>query len=140
MKFSDLRVGDLFEDGSDLYLKLHAFEASFPGPGNAINVWSGLPACFFPNYPVEPPLGFVPVKLANREGDGCQVVRIDAETLASIRYALALHLVAGIDRHLRRGTRHYYDTQGKRLIHLGEVVNAILSNTLQPTQKGEKDQ
>jgi hypothetical protein len=57
-----------------------------------------------------------------------------------LRYALACRLIGEIDRHLRRGTRHYYDTQGKRLIHLGEVVNAILSNTLQPTQKGEKDQ
>jgi hypothetical protein len=131
MKFSDLRVGDLFEAGSDLYLRLPAFEATFPGPGNALNVWSGLPACFFPNCVVEPPLGFVPVELANREGDGCQVVRIDTDTWASIRYALALHLVAGIDRHLQAGTCHYYDTQGRLLATLDQVVNAILSNTLQ---------
>ncbi len=55
-------------------------------------------------------------------------------------YALALRLVGEIDTHLRRGTRHYYDSQGRLLTTLDEVVNAILSNTLQQTQKGEKDQ
>jgi hypothetical protein len=55
-------------------------------------------------------------------------------------YAAALRLVQGIDRHLQAGTRHYYDTQGRLLTTLDQVVNAILSNTLQPTQKGEKNQ
>jgi hypothetical protein len=74
---------------------------------------------------------FSDLRVGDLEGDGCQVVRIDAETLASIRYALALHLVAGIDRHLQNGTCHYYNTQGRLLTTLDEVVNAILSNTLQ---------
>jgi hypothetical protein len=70
--------------------------------------------------------------------DTVQVV--DVQDGPGPRYALACQLIGEIDGHLQSGTRHYYDTQGKRLIHLGEVVNAILSNTLQPTQKGEKDQ
>lgn len=47
------------------------------------------------------------------------------------RYALACQLIGEIDAHLQAGTRHYHDAQGKRLTHLGEVVEAILTNTLQ---------
>jgi hypothetical protein len=54
-------------------------------------------------------------------------------------YAAALHLVREIDAHLRVGTCHYYDTQGRLLTTLDQVVNAILTNALQ-TQKGGKEQ
>jgi hypothetical protein len=46
------------------------------------------------------------------------------------RYAAALRLVQAIDRDLQRGTRHYYDSAGKLLLSLDEVVQAILSNNL----------
>ena len=46
------------------------------------------------------------------------------------RYRAALDLVAQIDCDLREGTRDYYDVDGRRLADLGEVVRAILSNSL----------
>lgn len=49
---------------------------------------------------------------------------------ADARYAAALRLVQTIDRDLQRGTRHYYDTCGKLLISLDEVIQAILADNL----------
>lgn len=49
---------------------------------------------------------------------------------ADARYAEALKLVQVIDHNLRNGTQHYYDTQGKLLRTLDEVINAVLSDSL----------
>jgi hypothetical protein len=49
---------------------------------------------------------------------------------ADARYAAALKVVQAIDRNLRTGTRHYYDTQGRLLATLDEVIRALLSDTL----------
>ncbi len=49
---------------------------------------------------------------------------------ADVRYAAALKLVQVIDRNLQNGTRHYYDTQGRLLTTLDEVIHAALSDTL----------
>ncbi len=49
---------------------------------------------------------------------------------ADARYAAALKLVQVIDHNLRNGTQHYYDTQGKLLRTLDEVINAVLSDSL----------
>jgi hypothetical protein len=43
-----------------------------------------------------------------------------------------LKLVQAIDYNLQNGTHHYYDTQGKLLNSLDEVINAMLSDTLAP--------
>lgn len=46
------------------------------------------------------------------------------------RYAAALALVRTLDRDLQRGTRHYYDGQGRLLVSLDEAVRAILADQL----------
>lgn len=45
-------------------------------------------------------------------------------------YQAAYELIATIDRHLRRRTIHYYDTAGNLLIHLDQVITAIMENRL----------
>jgi hypothetical protein len=49
---------------------------------------------------------------------------------ADARYAAALKLVQVIDHNLRNGTQHYYDTQGRLLRTLDEVINAVLTDSL----------
>jgi hypothetical protein len=49
---------------------------------------------------------------------------------ADVRYAVALKLVQVIDHNLRNGTQHYYDTQGRLLHTLDEVINAMLTDSL----------
>jgi hypothetical protein len=49
---------------------------------------------------------------------------------ADARYAEALKLVQAIDDNLRNGTHHYYDTQGRLLRTLDEVIHAVLSDSL----------
>ena len=49
---------------------------------------------------------------------------------ADARYAEALKLVQAIDDNLRNGTQHYYDTQGRLLRTLDEVINAMLTDSL----------
>jgi hypothetical protein len=49
---------------------------------------------------------------------------------ADARYAAALKVVQAIDRNLRNGTCHYYDTQGRLLNTLDEVIHALLTDTL----------
>lgn len=56
---------------------------------------------------------------------------------ADARYAAALNLVRAIDRDLQKGTRHYYDTQGRLLVSLDEVIQAILKDTLVVGKRGE---
>jgi len=46
------------------------------------------------------------------------------------RYAAALRLVQAIDRDLQKGTRHYYDTRGRLLSTLDEVIQAMLTDSL----------
>jgi uncharacterized protein (DUF924 family) len=69
--------------------------------------------------------------LAARQEIASEIVDVMEAVESAVRYALALQLVQQIDRHLQTGTCHYYDTQGRLLTTLDEVVNAILSNTLQ---------
>lgn len=45
-------------------------------------------------------------------------------------YQAAYELIATIDARLRRRTTHYYDTAGNLLIHLDQVVTAIMENRL----------
>jgi glycerol-3-phosphate dehydrogenase len=49
---------------------------------------------------------------------------------ADARYAAALELVRTIDEHLRKRTRHYRDTQGRLLLTLDEVIQAMLTGSL----------
>jgi hypothetical protein len=49
---------------------------------------------------------------------------------ADARYAAALKLVQAIDSNLRNGTQHYYNTQGKLLHTLDEVIHAMLTDSL----------
>jgi hypothetical protein len=49
---------------------------------------------------------------------------------ADARYAAALKLVQTIDHNLQKGTRHYYDTQGRLLNTLDEVIHAMLADSL----------
>jgi hypothetical protein len=49
---------------------------------------------------------------------------------ADARYAAALKLVQTVDHNLRRGTRHYYDTRGRLLSTLDEVIHAMLTDSL----------
>ena len=49
---------------------------------------------------------------------------------ADARYAAALQLVQVIDHNLQKGTHHYYDTQGRLLNTLDEVVHALLTDSL----------
>ncbi|GAB4535486.1 MAG: hypothetical protein Kow0063_19830 [Anaerolineae bacterium] len=51
---------------------------------------------------------------------------------ADARYAAALKLVQAIDHNLRNGTQHYYDTQGRLLQTLDEVIHAMLNDSLAP--------
>jgi hypothetical protein len=51
---------------------------------------------------------------------------------ADARYAAALKLVQAIDRNLSNGTEHYYNTQGKLLNTLDEVIHAMLTDSLAP--------
>jgi hypothetical protein len=54
-----------------------------------------------------------------------------------------LKLVEAIDYNLRNGTEHYYDTQGRLLRSLDEVINAALTDTLapgKPVEQPERDQ
>jgi len=60
---------------------------------------------------------------------------------ADARYAAALKLVQVIDHNLRNGTQHYYDTQGRLLRTLDEVINAMLTDSLasgKPAEYPEK--
>ena len=57
---------------------------------------------------------------------------------ADVRYAAALKLVEAIDYNLRNGTEHYYDTQGRLLSSLDEVINAALTDTLAPGKPAEQ--
>jgi hypothetical protein len=63
---------------------------------------------------------------ASRNGRNGQGIPEDADA----RYAAALKLVQAIDHNLRNGTQHYYDTQGKLLRTLDEVINAMLTDSL----------
>jgi hypothetical protein len=56
---------------------------------------------------------------------------------ADARYAAALKLVQAIDRNLRNGTCHYYDTRGKLLNTLDEVIHAVLTDTLAADKPGQ---
>jgi hypothetical protein len=49
---------------------------------------------------------------------------------ADVRYAAALKLVQTIDHNLQKGTRHYYDSQGRLLSTLDEVIHAMLTDSL----------
>jgi hypothetical protein len=69
--------------------------------------------------------------LAARQEIASEIVDVMEAVESAARYTLALQLVQQIDRHLQNGTCHYRDTQGRLLTTLDEVVNAILSNTLQ---------
>lgn len=62
----------------------------------------------------------------SRNGRGGQGYSDDADA----RYAAALKLVQVIDHNLRNGTQHYYDTQGRLLHTLDEVINAMLTDSL----------
>lgn len=59
---------------------------------------------------------------------------------ADARYAAALRLVQAIDHNLRNGTQHYYDTQGRLLQTLDEVIHAMLSDSLAPNKPVEYPQ
>jgi hypothetical protein len=62
---------------------------------------------------------------------------------ADVRYAAALKLVQAIDRNLRNGTCHYYDTGGKLLNTLDEVIHAVLTDTLaagKPDQRLQEEE
>lgn len=49
-------------------------------------------------------------------------------------YYAALELVARIDDELTRGVRHYRTTSGQLLTTLDEVINAMLTDTLELPQ------
>ena len=49
----------------------------------------------------------------------------------------ALKLVQVIDHNLRNGTQHYYDTQGRLLRTLDEVINAMLTDSLALSKPAE---
>lgn len=51
-------------------------------------------------------------------------------TEQEITYRVALHLVQAIDEHLRKGTRHYYDSRGRLLTDLADVIRAFLDGSL----------
>ena len=51
---------------------------------------------------------------------------------ADARYAAALKLVQAIDSNLRNGTQHYYNTQGRLLHTLDDVIHAMLTDSLAP--------
>ncbi len=59
---------------------------------------------------------------------------------ADARYTAALKLVQVIDHNLRNGTQHYYDTQGKLLCSLDEVINAMLTNSLALVKPSKRSQ
>jgi hypothetical protein len=69
---------------------------------------------------------------ASRNGRASQskTVRRSYSEDADARYAAALTLVQAIDHNLRNGTHHYYDTQGRLLATLDEVIHAMLSDSL----------
>ncbi len=59
---------------------------------------------------------------------------------ADARYAAALKLVQVIDHNLRNGTQHYYNTQGRLLRTLDEVINAVLTDNLAPSKPSKYPQ
>jgi hypothetical protein len=59
---------------------------------------------------------------------------------ADARYAAALKLVQAIDRNLRNGTCHYYDTHGKLLNTLDEVIHAVLTDNLAADKPNRRPQ
>ena len=63
---------------------------------------------------------------ASRNGHGNNSHADDADA----RYAAALKLVQAIDHNLRNGTQHYYDTRGRLLSTLDEVIHAMLTDSL----------
>lgn len=63
---------------------------------------------------------------ASRNGRGGRPLSDDADA----RYEAALKLVQAIDHNLKNGTQHYYDTQGKLLQTLDEVIHAVLTDSL----------
>ena len=58
--------------------------------------------------------------------------RVSQTDDADTRYAAALKLVQTIDSNLRNGTQHYYNTQGRLLHTLDEVIHAMLTDSLAP--------
>lgn len=56
-------------------------------------------------------------------------------TTDDTRYLAALSLVTQIDQSLRSGRRHYRTRDGQLLHHLDQVVNAILTDNLEPAAK-----
>jgi hypothetical protein len=77
------------------------------------------------------PTGDVQVSRNGRSGKGYS-------DEADARYAAALKLVQAIDHNLRNGTQHYYDTQGKLLGTLDEVIHALLTDSLAPGKPTER--
>jgi hypothetical protein len=63
----------------------------------------------------------------NRNGRGSRGSYPDD---ADARYVAALKLVEAIDYNLRNGTQHYYDTRGRLLSTLDEVIHAVLTDNL----------
>ena len=74
----------------------------------------------------------------NGRGAGSQASPDSRTDDADARYAAALKLVEAIDYNLRNGTEHYYDTQGRLLRSLDEVINAALTDTLAPGKPVEQ--
>jgi hypothetical protein len=69
--------------------------------------------------------------------NGAEHVQADS---ADARYAAALKLVQTIDNNLRKGTQHYYDTRGRLLSSLDEVIHAMLTDTLSMNGREESRQ
>ena len=73
----------------------------------------------------DPIVSAVGQEQVSRNGHG----RKDSDK-ADARYAAALKLVQVIDYNLRKGTRHYYDSRGRLLSSLDQVIHAILTDSL----------
>lgn len=74
-------------------------------------------------------VGKVQVSRNGRSGKGKASPRQYSDE-ADARYAAALKLVQAIDHNLQKGTRHYYNTQGRLLNTLDEVIHALLADGL----------
>ena len=66
----------------------------------------------------------------NGRGNQSKTQRHPYSDDADARYAAALKLVQAIDHNLRNGTHHYYDTQGRLLSTLDQVIQAVLNDDL----------
>ena len=57
--------------------------------------------------------------------------------MGEMEYRQMVEVMASVDHHLEQGTRHYRDVEGRLLMELEQVVEALLADRLAADQETE---